>query len=59
MLSYSKNGRRYSREELLRRRDNRSTHSIPRAGTLDHISYCVKCGTGFDDCGDRTCSSKR
>lgn len=26
-------------------------HDVPRAGTLDKISYCWKCGAAFDDVG--------
>lgn len=25
------------------------SHRVPRAGTLDQISYCTACGAAFDD----------
>lgn len=37
----------FSRLRLTRRRH--PSHDVPRAGTLDQISYCSACGMAFDD----------
>ena len=36
-----------------------SDHSVPRAGTLNQISYCRRCGAAFDKKGPCTMSTDR
>lgn len=37
----------FSRLRLTRKRH--PSHDVPKAGTLDQISYCAACGMAFDD----------
>jgi len=44
-----------SYEELRQQRETYLTHSIPRAGTLEEISYCTVCGASNSTAKELTC----